>query len=228
MLEWTRYERRHSHVHVRMRTCSWNIHVHVCSRWHDTYHQVTQLCTYCLLLPQSSTRCWTTPWCSASVKPASIDRFLSTRIRYSKHAASGRAPTPSKLRLAIFGPEYPDSWFINAPHHTGVLYVILKCFVICNHMYTTMVDNVHAFCRFTRFTFVTWLYVIEWCEAGKLCSIIQHLTWDDFYMTTLIFVNSEGMTHPHLLCNAFHGLHVHAFPPVKLLVDWKICCCFFI
>lgn len=45
-----------------------------------------------------------------------------------------------------------------------------------------------------RFTVVLWLYVVEWCMPGQLCSIMQHLTWDDSYMTPIILVNSQGLS----------------------------------
>jgi len=49
----------------------------------------------------------------------------------------------------------------------------------------------------TRFTFSFWLYVNNYCPHSSLalCSIVQHITWDDRYATPLLQINHKGNTH---------------------------------
>jgi len=50
-----------------------------------------------------------------------------------------------------------------------------------------------------RFTFSLWLYVNNYCPhtSLNLCSIIQHITWDDRYATPQIFFTRTGQPSAH-------------------------------
>jgi len=54
-----------------------------------------------------------------------------------------------------------------------------------------------------RFTFSLWLYVNNYCPhtSLNLCSIIQHITWDDRYATPQIFFTRTGQPSAHEVNN---------------------------
>ena len=47
---------------------------------------------------------------------------------------------------------------------------------------------------FFRFTLSVWLYIIEYCpnQKHRLCSVVQRISWDDVYLTPIVFINRKG------------------------------------
>ncbi|KAK3106808.1 hypothetical protein FSP39_000229 [Pinctada imbricata] len=49
--------------------------------------------------------------------------------------------------------------------------------------------------RHPRLTISVWVYILDYCHGGGLCSIMHHMTWDRQYRTPLIFITREGKFH---------------------------------
>lgn len=49
-------------------------------------------------------------------------------------------------------------------------------------------------CSVFRYSFLAWLYVVDYCPHGSnLCGLFHHLTWDDRYATPQLAITKAGM-----------------------------------